>query len=120
MRALLYSTEMEGDGKRLQTVVEKTIHENNLEVLRTIEDLESSLRTPLGDKAIAVLMASNMRELKNFLSLRNLMDNMSVVLIVPNYKPETLELAHLLLPRYMEYKGNEFYFLSQVLSYLAS
>lgn len=119
MRFLFYAAENDGDGKRLQTMVEKVFSKKNLEILRTMEDLESRLHTPMGKNALAVLMASDVGELKNFIPLKNLMGNISLVLVVPDYEPETLELAHLLLPRYMEHKGNEFYFLSQVLMHLA-
>jgi hypothetical protein len=119
MRFLFYATENDGDGKRLQSMVENMFSTKNLEILHTIEDLESSLRVPLGKNSVAVLMATSVGELKEFIPLKNLMGNISLVLVVPDYEPETLELAHLLLPRYMEFKGNEFYFLSQVLGYLA-
>jgi hypothetical protein len=119
MRFLFYAPENDGDGKRLQSVVENLFSTMNLEILHSIEDLQSSLRVPLGKNSVAVLMASSVEELKEFITLKDLMENISLVLVVPDNELKTLELAHLLFPRYMEYKGNEFHFLSQVLTYLA-
>jgi hypothetical protein len=119
MKVLLQAAEADRDGRRLQTVIVKIFSGKDLEVLRTVDDLKMRLHFPLGQKAIVVLMASNVEELRKFLLLRDLMRNLSIVLVLPNYEPETLKMAHLLLPRYLEHKGNEFDDLAEVLTCLA-
>jgi hypothetical protein len=118
MRVLFQVAEFDRDGQRLQTAVEKIVSREDLEVLRTVEELESSLHTPLGEKAIGVFMASNVKDLKKLILLKSMMKNLSILLVVPNFDPETLGLAHLLLPRFLEHKGNEFDGLAQVLVHL--
>ncbi len=119
MRVIFFAPEIEGDGSRLQTAVENVVSRNDLEIHRTLKQLESSLHVPLGERAVGVLMASNMEELKNFISLKNLMKSLPLILILPDYEPETLKLAHLLLPRYLEHKRSDFDTLAQVLTFLA-
>jgi hypothetical protein len=119
MRVLLHASETDRDGGRLQIAVQKVFSRKDLEVLRSVEELKASLHIPLGQKALGILMAANVGELRDILLLKNLMKNLAVVLVVPNYKPETLTLAHLLLPRYLEHKGNDFNDLARVLTYLA-
>lgn len=119
MKVLLHTTEVDRDGKRLQTVMERIFPRKDLEVLQSVEDLIIRLHFPLGQKAIVVLLASNVEELRKFLLLRDLMRNLSIVLVLPNYELETVKMAHLLLPRYLEHKGNEFDDLAEVLTCLA-
>lgn len=119
MRVLFHAENFDRDGLRLQSVMEKVFTNKGYEVMRTVDELEASLHIPLGERAVAVIMASSVEKLKGFLPLRNLMKNLSVILLVPDYEPETLELAHLLLPRYLEHKASEYRDLAQVLAYFA-
>jgi len=116
MRVLFHAAAFDRDGMRLQTAVEHIVSKDELEVLRSVEELKTRLKTPLGEKSIGILMASSSEELGGLVALKSLMKDLFVVLVIPDYRRETLELAHRLLPRYLEYKGNSFADLSRVVT----
>jgi hypothetical protein len=116
MRVLFHAAALDEDGMRLQTAVENIVSRDDLEVLHSVEELKTRLKTPFGEKSIGILMASSEEELGGLVALKSLMKDLFLVLVVPDYRRETLELAHRLLPRYLEYKGNNFDDLSLVVS----
>ena len=59
---------------------------------------------PVEPDSIAVLSASNREELQQMQALRGLLPEIYVVLVIPDRKKSTIELAHLLLPRFLSQK----------------
>lgn len=57
---------------------------------------------------IAVLQAADRRELLSFLSLRDYLKDVRLVLILPDMEAETLALAHRLRPRVLMGKSADF------------
>ena len=71
---------------------------------------------PIEAESIAVLMASDQEELQEMQLLRWLLTEIYVVLVIPDRKKSTIELAHLLLPRFLSQTKDNFINLGKVLN----
>jgi hypothetical protein len=91
------------------------IPKDRIELFKSLMDLRERLRTPVEPNSIAVLSASNQEELRQMQLLRGLLPEIYVVLVIPDRKRTTIELAHLLLPRFLSRQGDDFADLGKVL-----
>ncbi|MBN1255627.1 MAG: hypothetical protein JXA50_10175 [Deltaproteobacteria bacterium] len=109
MRLLLYVSVNEGVGKRLQKKVEDVVPKNNLEVYRTIENLSRRFRQPADNLPItAVLLAARSEDLVGFLSIRDLLRDVRIILILPDRDEDTIAQGHTLRPRFLSYTDSDF------------
>ncbi len=108
MRMLLYATDSGKAGKRLLAVIEGLVAEEKVEIYQTIDDLTRRLRKPRGDMEIAVLLAVDRQDLLEILSIRDLLDNMRTVLILPDKSDDTIAKGHNLKPRYVSFVDSDF------------
>lgn len=116
MQLLFYSSRDDQNKKRLEAAVYKVIPEGQIEFFKRLDDFRERLRTPVEPDSIAVLSASDRTELRRMQLLRGLLTEIYVVLVLPDRKKSTLELAHLLLPRFLSQKNDNFLDLSEVLN----
>jgi hypothetical protein len=116
MQLLLYSSKDDQNAKRLETAVHKVIPESKIELFKRLDDFRERLRRPVEPNSIAVLSASNREELQQMQLLRGLLTEIYVVLVIPDRKKSTIKLAHLLLPRFLSQRNNNFIDLSKVLN----
>ena len=115
MELLFYSRGDDHNKKRLEASVHKVIPGRKIENFGRLDDFRERLRKPIEPDSIAVLSASNREELQQMQILRGLLPEINVVLVIPDGKKSTIELAHLLLPRFISQKNDNFLDLSKVL-----
>jgi hypothetical protein len=118
MQLLFYSSGDDQNNKRLEAAVHKVILESKIELFKRLDDFRERLRRPMEPHSIAVLSASNRDKLQQMKLLRGLLAEICVVLVIPDRKKSTIELAHLLLPRFLSQKNDNFINLSKVLNKL--
>ena len=116
MQLLFYSSEDNQYKKRLEAAVHKVIPESQIELFKRLDDFRGRLRMPIEQDSIAVLSASNREELQQIQLLRGLLAEIYVVLVIPDRKKRTIELAHRLLPRFLSQKESDFTNLKIVLN----
>jgi len=116
MQLLLYSSGDDQSLRRLEAAINKVIPERLIEVFKKLDDFRERLRMPVEPDSIAVLAASNREELRRMQILRSLLTEIYVVLVIPDRNKKTIELAHLLLPRFLSQKGSDFADLETVLN----
>jgi hypothetical protein len=116
MQAFFYSSADGQNKKRLEEAVHKAIPENQIERFKTLGEFQQRLRMPVEPDSIAVLFASSREELQRMQALRGLLTEIYVVLVVPDRKTSTIELAHLLLPRFLSQKNDDFADLGKVIN----
>jgi hypothetical protein len=92
------------------------IPESKIERFKRLDDFRKRLQRPLEPDSIAVLSASNREELQQMKLLRGLLTEIYVIVVIPDRKKSTIELAHLLLPRFLSQKKDNFIDLSKVLN----
>ena len=116
MQLFFYSSGDDQAEKRLEAAVHKVIPENKIELFKRLDDLRERLRMPVEPDSIAVLLASNREELQQMQLLRRLLIEIYIVLVIPDRKKSTIELAHLLLPRFLSHISSNFTDLKIVLN----
>jgi len=116
MQLLLYSSKDDQNAKRLKAAVHKVIPESKIELFKRLDDFRERLRRPVEPNSIAVLSVPNREELQQMQLLRRLLTEIYVVLVIPDRKESTIKLAHLLLPRFLSQRNNNFIELSKVLN----
>lgn len=115
MQLLYYSCGHDINNRRLETAVHKAIPRRLIEQFESLDDFGERLRKPVEPDSIAVLSVSNRDELQRMQPLRSLLTEIFIVMVIPDRKKGTVELAHLLLPRFLSQKTDNFTDLGQVL-----
>ena len=103
MRLLLYTPVSEGFNDQIQRMIEELIPLNDVEVYRSIETLSNRLRQCAHDLSIAVLHAARREDLANILSIRDLLRDVRIILILPDREASTVAKGHMLRPRFLSY-----------------
>jgi len=116
MALLIYSTKTEDIGERLLSVIGLLIPENKLEVCRSIGELSQRLRQAVFNPTIAILLASSREELQDILSIKDLLWDIKIILIVPDMNRSTLAKGHTLRPRFVCDCNSDFVDVAAVLS----
>lgn len=115
MQLLYYSRGQDMNNRRLETAVHKAIPLRFIEQFDSLDDFGERLRRPVEPDSIAVLSVLNRDELRRMQPLRGLLTEIFIVMIIPDRKKGTVELAHLLLPRFLSQKSDDFAALGKVL-----
>jgi hypothetical protein len=77
--------------------------EASLESYTTLEDLLQRLRRPRGNLEIGVFSIGSVAELDLLLSIKDLLTDMRLVLLLADNDPQTLSKAHALAPRFISF-----------------
>ena len=88
---------------RIQEVVKMARTMAKTEVFRSIEDLSSRLRRPADGFAIAFLVAGSKKELLDIVSIRHLLSDMPIILVLPDREESTAFIGYGLIPRFLTY-----------------
>ena len=115
MSVLFFSGETEGAGKQIQRIIEAKVRDGEIEIYRTIESLSNRLKQAAYNLGIAVLFAADKEALSGFLSIRNLFDDVRIILILPDGEKETVRKGHSLRPRFLMPVDSNFIVVSAVL-----
>ncbi|MGO9137829.1 MAG: hypothetical protein ACLP9S_16385 [Syntrophales bacterium] len=115
---IFFSTSCGEVEERLLRVIKTVVKARNLKIYRTIDSLSSELRRPRNHGDIAILLASSKVELQylNLNSLRNLLSDLKIIVILPDSNPDTVARAHILRPRFLSYCDSDFKDVAAVLS----
>jgi hypothetical protein len=112
---IFYAKSSDGPGERLLQAVTTTVSGANLEICRNSDALLIALCRPGSAQPIAILLASNNKELLEVFSLRELLWDVRVILALPDSDPETVSRGHLLRPRFMTDCAGDFQEVAAVL-----
>jgi len=116
MKLFLYAPDRSRSGKRLQRVIEALVSKEDTEIYRTTDGLTFRLRQPRHDPHIAVLLAASREDLSDILSLRDLLCDVRIMLVLPDRERDTIVKGHTLRPRFVTYADSDFVEMAAVLS----
>ena len=116
MSLLLFSASAKGAGKRLQRLVEVQFPTQKTEVCRTIKDLSARLRGLRYNLDVAVLLVTIKNQLGELLTISDLLDGLRIILILPDWKRDTIVKGHTLRPRFLTYADTDFSDIGAVLN----
>jgi len=110
MKLLLYADDTNRDGFRLQRMLEIFEMEIDIRVYRTIDSLACGLLQPdiSYDGTIAVLLAHSKNELQSLLSIRDLITDVRIIMVLPDREDDTIKKGFLMYPRLVTYVDGDF------------
>jgi hypothetical protein len=79
----------------------------SLVVHRTLESFSSDLSTFRGGEVVVIVIAASKEELAGILSLRDLLVNRRVLLVLPDLDEETVSRGHALRPRFVSHLNGD-------------
>jgi hypothetical protein len=77
-------------------------------ICRDAGTLERQLRKPWEIYDLAILFAGTEAGLDNFVSLQELLEDIPVLLVLPESRPDICKRGHLLRPRFVSFAGDDF------------
>ncbi len=103
MRVFLYSSEIEGKGKEIQGEMKELFPIDQLNILRSVDNLSQKLQEPWEEKPVVVILACKKDELLDLVSIREQLHPVRVILILADAEEGTISLAHRIRPNYLTY-----------------
>ena len=107
MKILLYSKLKHGAGKLLENVVETVVPKERMEIHRTVDSLSRRLRQPANDLNIAILLTATGEDLLSILSIIDLLEDLRIILVLPDRDSDTISKGHRLRPRFLTYADSD-------------
>lgn len=116
MQLLLYASGDDQHAKRLKAAVQEVAPEGRTEAFASLDDFRKRLRSYIEPDSVAVLLASKREELQRMELLRGLLTEIYVIMVIPDQKKSTIDLAHRVHPRFLSQKRSDFSGLKAVLN----
>lgn len=118
MKLFVYSKKSDGATNRLQVQIDSCMQDKITETFNSVKNLSKRLCLPNTkmEETIAVLFAIDKKDLLDLLSIRDLLDDIGIILILPDDKKETISAGHRLRPRYISYADGNFNDVAAVLN----
>ncbi len=113
---LLYSKDSDGNGYELLALLEKLVQKEEIEIYRSIEELQVRLHKPHHDIIVLILQISNNKELESITSIQPLLNDIKIILILTDRKADTIAAGHNLRPRFLTHMNNDLNELKDVLT----
>lgn len=105
---LFYSTHAGKTEERLRQGIEGLVPNEKIHIYRTIDSLSRRLHQSCHDIDVAVLLATAKEELSGILSVRELLVDVRIILVLPDQDKETIKKGHTLWPRFLTYASSDF------------
>jgi len=108
VKILFYSSIMDYRGTQIRGMLETLVPEDSLEIYGSIEDLTRGIHRLCDHRTIILLRARNREELLRIVSFGDLLQDLRLVLLIPDREEDTISLAHRLRPRFLSNCENNF------------
>jgi hypothetical protein len=115
MNLLLYTQADYEPGERLQKRIEASPGRKALFVCNRVEQLKRKLVRFQGKPEIAVLIPGNQRNLAELHSIKELLGELPIILILPGRENDVISKGFSLQPRFVSYADSDFTDVSAVL-----
>lgn len=115
MKTIFYQPEQADTDKKFQKLADRVNSMITVETVRTIEDLKLNLGKPKHDLAFVVLCANSKHELISLLEIKNYLEDVKILLIVPDGRKETISLGFKLYPRFITSINDDYYTLTAII-----
>jgi hypothetical protein len=116
MQILFYSSKHNENESRLAGAIKAATPEKSIERFTSLADLRERLRSIVEPASIAVLAATDMEELQNLQAFRDMLTEIYVILVIPDWQESTVKLAYILKPRFMNVMEDDFLNLGQIVA----
>jgi hypothetical protein len=117
MKTIMLITNSEGEtGYRLLNSVKSAVPVTSDTVFESVNDFCDGFKRLRGRVDVAVLLAESQQQLLEILSLHDLLENVRIILVLPDRVHNTTSKGLLLRPRFMEYVDGNFEDIAAVLN----
>lgn len=89
----------------------------DMEVCRSLACLSQRLKEPTFERELAVIVAATREELDGLLAIRDLLQDIRIILVLPDHESDTVSQGHKLSPRFVSYIDRDFWDVVAVLSF---
>ena len=103
MQIFLYISQNVESGRRLLRLILKMGRQKNIMSFVSLDEAKKQLKLSVHSGDILIFLADTDEELNQLYAIKDVVDDVRIILILPNNQPETLALAHLLRPRFITY-----------------
>ena len=108
MSLLYYRPPQNIAAEKLQFIIESEIPDQQLEIFYSIEGLSDRLSQSARGNCTAVILAANINDLESLFTLKNLLTDIRIILILPDRSEEVISMGYKLHPRFLSYMDSEF------------
>lgn len=108
MALILYLPETGGPEEELYRMVTATAFPKKVERYKSIQELSERLHQPIFDIKVTVILAADQKELQAITSLSDFLNDMKIILVLPDREPTTIAKGHLLRPRFIAWLDDDF------------
>lgn len=105
---LLVNKKHQNAGRRLKGAVESMVSAENLEIYQDLDGLYERLRQLPREIPVAVLFPANGEQLSELMLLNVYLENIPVILVLPDGKKETVSKGCKLYPRFISAIDSDF------------
>ena len=116
MTITFFSTTGEGPGERLLHKIETHLPGLPIQVARTVKTLSDRFHQPVLEPSTLILMPENKEQLQELIAMGNLLNDIPILLVLPDRKPATIDAGHRLFPRFITYMDSDFSYFFAVLN----
>jgi hypothetical protein len=116
MGLILYLPGNIESGDVLLRLITSAVPGHEIERYSSIGELSERLHQPVLDTGVAVLYISQCSEMMEIIYMADLLNELKVVLVLPDSQPETLDKAYALCPRFIAVTESDFKHLRVVLN----
>jgi hypothetical protein len=103
MNLLFYATIDNRASRKVFAIMRLQGKAFGLEFYRDIIVLMRRLRQPAKELAAAVLFTASVKDINDLIAVRHFLDDMPVILVLPNDSEEFIRKGHLLRPRFLTF-----------------
>ena len=108
MNVIFYLSTTDKTQEWIYEVIKRAPAEADTEVFRSIGNFSRRLRQPSDGFAVAVLVVGNKEDLANIISIRHLLSEIPIILILPDRAVDITAAGFSLVPRFLTYAdGNK-------------
>ena len=108
MIALLSPTVPDFNWTRLYNTLVEKISLESIGIFQTHESFNNRIRQGKTDIPAAVVFASNRQDLIKLQSIRELISDMRIIMILPDSDEESVKIGHSFYPRYISFTDSDF------------
>ena len=101
MIVILYAKAGDPNGDQLKQLLETHVPGIEVESCETLLTLTGRLSQAGQDPSLVILLCTNHKDLTGVFPIRRWLQNIGIILILPDSDPETIALGHQLRPRFL-------------------
>jgi predicted nucleotidyltransferase len=108
MNVVLYANGLDAAaGQRLKNIIKSKVLHQSLEIFGNIDSFAKRIRQFPRSIDVVVLFAQSNEQLLDLISLKDYLEDVRIILILPDRESETISVGHKLFPKYLSYADGD-------------